>query len=138
MGTPIRVAVVAEQDTSMIEALSSSPVEMALTGPFSDPDQLIHVQHDVCIVDMDLFKGSGIEAIHRMSQCSPYARIITVFSSPGDIETRLLIANGVTGIILRDEIAKGLDYMVRTAATGGFVMSRKVLRQFIPLAQNIQ
>lgn len=87
------------------------------------------LEPDVIIMDLVMPKGSGLEAISKIMQSSPSARIL-VLTSFAEVEKIFLsIKFGALGYVIKDSDPKELLKAIRDVAHGAVYLSPEISRQ---------
>ena len=81
---------------------------------------------DVVVMDLNLPRMSGIEAITRMSVDAPATRVLVLTISADEFDVTKAILAGASGYILKDASIEEIVAGVRAAAAGESLISSKV------------
>jgi DNA-binding NarL/FixJ family response regulator len=86
---------------------------------------------DVVLMDVHLPEMSGIEAIRRLAVTSPSVRVLVISGSADDTDVMEALLAGARGYILKASPMHDIVAGIRTAATGGSVLSPTVASQLL-------
>ncbi|WP_439532533.1 response regulator [Polymorphobacter sp.] len=88
----------------------------------------------LCLIDLGLPDGSGIELIRRIGQALPGARIVVSTLYDDDANVLAALAAGATGYLLKDEEGEAIEARLRGLGRGEVAMtpsiSRRILEHF--------
>jgi DNA-binding NarL/FixJ family response regulator len=113
-----------------IAALLGRQPDMMAVGEASDGDEAValfrELAPDVTLMDIQLGRMGGIEAIEQIRRTSPDARILVLTTYPGDAQVVRAIRAGAAGYLLKNCIRKELLDAIRAVHAGGRVLSPDV------------
>jgi DNA-binding NarL/FixJ family response regulator len=81
---------------------------------------------DVVVMDLRMGSSSGLEALARLTQANPEARVVVLTVSTEQSDVLRALAAGARGYLLKDAPANQLAIGVRQAAEGQMVLSSDV------------
>jgi len=120
-------------------ALAREP-DMELTGQFSTAeDALQGLQHDarlkgtdIVLLDLNLPAMSGLEALPRISEACPGAKIIVLTRSDREADVLSAISHGAAGYLLksvtRQQIVDGIHSVMKGGAPLDAAVARHILK----------
>lgn len=121
---PIRVLVVDDHPLlrdGLATMLASQP-DMALAGEASDGEEAIAcyatLRPDVVLMDLQLPRVDGVEAIIRIRAADPRARIIVLTTYSGDVRAVRALQAGATTYLLKDTLRRELLVTIRAVHAG--------------------
>jgi DNA-binding NarL/FixJ family response regulator len=129
---PIRVLIVDDHAVVRegIAALLGRQPDMMAVGEASDGDEAValfrELAPDVTLMDIQMGRMGGIEAIEQIRRTSPEAKILVLTTYPGDAQVVRAIRAGAAGYLLKNCIRKELLDAVRSVHAGGRVLSPDV------------
>jgi DNA-binding NarL/FixJ family response regulator len=129
---PIRVLIVDDHAVVRegIAALLGRQPDMVAVGEASDGDEAValfgKLAPDVTLMDIQMDRTGGIEAIQQIRRASPSARILVLTTYPGDAQVVRAIRAGAAGYLLKNCIRKELLDAIRSVHDGGRVLSPDV------------
>lgn len=129
---PIRVLIVDDHAVVRegIAALLGRQPDMMAVGEASDGDEAValfrELAPDVTLMDIQMGRMGGIEAIEQIRRTSPDARILVLTTYPGDAQVVRAIRAGAAGYLLKNCIRKELLDAIRAVHAGGRVLSPDV------------
>jgi DNA-binding NarL/FixJ family response regulator len=129
---PIRVLIVDDHAIVRegIAALLGRQPDMMAVGEASDGDEAValfrELAPDVTLMDIQMGRMGGIEAIEQIRRTSPEAKILVLTTYPGDAQVVRAIRAGAAGYLLKNCIRKELLDAVRSVHAGGRVLSPDV------------
>ncbi len=129
---PIRVLIVDDHAVVRegIAALLGRQPDMTAVGEASDGDEAValfrELAPDVTLMDIQMGRMGGIEAIEQIRRTSPEAKILVLTTYPGDAQVVRAIRAGAAGYLLKNCIRKELLDAIRAVHAGGRVLSPDV------------
>ncbi len=116
-----------------LRAIIGLEKDMQVIGEADDGVKAVQLvrelEPDVIIMDLVMPKGSGLEAISKIMQSSPSARIL-VLTSFAEVEKIFLsIKFGALGYVIKDSDPKELLKAIRDVAHGAVYLSPEISRQ---------
>ncbi len=129
---PIRVLIVDDHAVVRegIAALLGRQPDMMAVGEASDGDEAValfrELAPDVTLMDIQMGRMGGIEAIEQIRRTSPEAKILVLTTYPGDAQVVRAIRAGAAGYLLKNCIRKELLDAIRAVHAGGRVLSPDV------------
>ncbi|HBS57396.1 MAG TPA: DNA-binding response regulator [Stenotrophomonas sp.] len=124
MNTPIRILVVDDHPLlreGLLALLQSSP-DMELVAEAGDGVQAVsgYLEHrpDVVLMDLQMPRMDGIEAIARIRTTSPEARIIVLTTYSGDAKAVKALHAGASAYLLKDMLRHELLSTIRLVHSG--------------------
>ena len=94
-------------------------------GGQQPPDDIL------CLVDLGLPDGSGIDLIRRVRQTLPAARIVVSTLYDDDAHVVAALAAGATGYLLKDEEAVAIEARLRAMERGEVPMTPSISRRIL-------
>jgi DNA-binding NarL/FixJ family response regulator len=91
---------------------------------------------DVVVMDLNLPRMSGIDAISRMSVDAPATRVLVLTISADEIDVTKAILAGASGYLLKDASIDEIVAGVRAAAAGESLISSKVATTLLEQIRN--
>jgi DNA-binding NarL/FixJ family response regulator len=91
---------------------------------------------DVVVMDLNLPRMSGIEAISRMSVDAPTTRVLVLTISADEVDVTKAILAGASGYLLKDASIDEIVAGVRAAAAGESLISSKVATTLLEQIRN--
>jgi DNA-binding NarL/FixJ family response regulator len=127
--SPIRVLIV--DDHAMVRdgitALLARQSDIQSVGEAADGDEAIalyrDVLPDVTLMDLQMPRMNGVDAIKGIRRIAPHARILVLTTYPGDALAVRAIRAGAAGYLLKNCIRKELLDAIRSVHTGRPVIS---------------
>lgn len=105
-----------------IEALLGTEEGMEVVGTAANGEEAVvrvaHLQPDVILLDLQMPKKSGIEAIAEIKEDNPHARILVLTSFSEDDKVFAAIKAGALGYILKDASPHELLTAIRNVHQG--------------------
>jgi len=105
-----------------LAALLSTQPEMHLLGEAGDGEEAIEryqtLQPDVVLMDLQLPRLDGVEAIIRIRELDPRARIIVLTTYRGDVRAVRALQAGASAYLLKDMLRHELIDTIRNVASG--------------------
>lgn len=129
---PIRVLIVDDHAIVRegIAALLARQPDMVAVGEASDGAEAIarfgELTPDVTLMDIQMSKMGGLEAIEQIRRLSPDARILVLTTYPGDAQAVRAIRAGAAGYLLKNCIRKELLDAIRSVHAGRRALSPDV------------
>jgi len=106
--------------------------DMEVVGGASNGDQavsqFVEQRPDVTLMDLQLPVVNGIEAIKRIRQIDPSARIVVLTMYEGDENIHRAFDAGAMGYVLKDAIPDDLIHVIRDVHAGRRVISPDIQR----------
>lgn len=124
MNTPIRILVVDDHPLLRegLIALLESSVDMLLVGEAGDGLDAVarYLEHrpDIVLMDLQMPRMDGIEAIARIRAADPGARIIVLTTYSGDARAVKALQAGVSAYLLKDTLRHDLLSTIRLVREG--------------------
>ena len=131
MGETCRALIVDDHDI-VLEGLRRALERegISVVGATGDVDEAVQVarreQPDLCLVDLRLGPDSGLEAIPRLLDAAPGARVAMLTSFPEGRSARAAIEAGATGFIVKDTPVPELCRQLRAVVGGSLVLDQRV------------
>src|SRR5665213_2015439 len=88
--------------------------------------QFLATRPDVTLMDLQLPVTSGSEAIHRIRELDPSARIIVLTMYRGDEDIHRAFKAGAMGYVLKDTICDDLIHVIREVHAGRPVVTNEI------------
>jgi NarL family two-component system response regulator LiaR len=105
-----------------IEALLGTEDGMEVVGTAANGEEAVagvaHAKPDVILLDLQMPRKSGIEAIAEIKERDPHARILVLTSFSDDDKVFAAIKAGATGYILKDATPHELIAAIRNVHEG--------------------
>lgn len=127
--------VIAEDQQMMLGALGSLlnlEEDMEVVGKASNGEDVIALAHkfqpDVCIMDIEMPKKSGLEAAEELKGLNCKVIILTTFARTGYFQRALKA--GVSGYLLKDSPSEELASTVRNVISGKRVYAPELMDGF--------
>jgi len=139
---PIRVLVV--DDHPLLRAGIASAVEtqpdMCVVGHADDGidaiEQFRQLRPDVTLMDLQMPRMGGIEAIKVICREFPSAVILVLTTYKGDVQAHRALAAGAMGFLLKDMLRKELVEAIRGVNKGELVISPEVQIEMAKHSEN--
>jgi DNA-binding NarL/FixJ family response regulator len=129
---PIRVLVVDDHPMVRdgIAALLEREDGMEMVGECHDGAEAVEafgrLQPDVTLMDLQMPRIGGIEAIEAIRRASPQAAILVLTTYPGDAQAIRALRAGAAGYLLKNSIRKDLLDAIRSVHAGRHAMSPEI------------
>jgi DNA-binding NarL/FixJ family response regulator len=129
---PIRVLIVDDHAIVRegIVALLGRQPDMVAVGEASDGAEAIarfgELAPDVTLMDIQMVRMGGLEAIEQIRRLSPEARILVLTTYPGDAQVVRALRAGAAGYLLKNCIRKELLDAIRSVHAGRRALSPDV------------
>lgn len=124
-----------------VTALLSNEADMQVVAEARDGIEALELfeqkKPDVVLMDLRMPRMDGVDAIRKIVELTPDARIIALTSYEGDTDIFRALNAGAYGYLLKDMLGAELVGAVRTAASGKRVIPPEVaarLAEFTPRA----
>lgn len=105
-----------------LAALLGMQADMRLVGEAGDGEhavsQYLALRPDVVLMDLQLPRVDGVEAITRIRRHDPRARIIVLTTYRGDVRAVRALQAGASGYLLKDMLRHELIDTIRTVYSG--------------------
>jgi DNA-binding NarL/FixJ family response regulator len=137
MSRPIRV--VLADDHPVVRAglrltLTAEP-DIVLAGEATSGDEarrlVRELQPDVLLLDLSMPGPPAAETVAYLRERWPALRVLVLTAYDDDIYVRGLVAAGVAGYVLKDELAETLIQAIRSIVRGGAWFSQRVIDKFM-------
>jgi len=116
-----------------IAAILGLEPDMQLVGEAEDGAQAIKIFHelkpDVTLMDLQMPILGGVEAIVRIREDFPDARIIVLTTYAGDVQALRAVRAGAAGYLLKDALRKDLLDTIRAVHAGRRYLSPEIAQQ---------
>jgi two-component system nitrate/nitrite response regulator NarL len=89
------------------------------------------LQPDLVVIDLDMTKTVGAEALQRLADASPQTKTVVLTTSAGDVDVIEALQAGACGYILKDTQPEELIDGIRQTAGSQVVLSREVVRVLV-------
>jgi DNA-binding NarL/FixJ family response regulator len=122
---PIRVLIVDDHVflRDGIRAIIQSQSDLEVVGEAEDGaealDQFTALRPDVTLMDLQMPRMNGVEAIERIIARAPNARIIVLTTYSGDAQALRALKAGAVGYLLKSGLRKELLETIRSVHNGG-------------------
>jgi DNA-binding NarL/FixJ family response regulator len=124
--TPKLIRILAVDDHPLlregIAALVNAEPDMKLVAEASDGQEAVNEfrlhRPDVTLMDLQMPKMDGIEAIHKIQSECPGARIIVLSTYTGDVQILRALKAGARGYILKGHVHQDLLETIRAVHAG--------------------
>ncbi|MEI9991995.1 MAG: response regulator transcription factor [Rhizomicrobium sp.] len=122
---PIRLLVVDDHPMLRqgIASLLQSEPDLALAGEAATGGEAIELfralRPDVTLMDIQLPDMDGTEAIRRIREEFPAARLLVLTTYSGDVQVLRALKSGAAGYLLKSALRKDLLDAIRTVHAGG-------------------
>ena len=130
-GEDIRVVVVDDHDLfrhGLRELFEEQGIRVV--GEASDGEEAVrlatHSLPDVVVMDLNLPRVSGVEAIRRLTSAAPTVRVLVLTISADDDDVLDAIEAGASGYLLKDASIAEIAAGVRAAAAGDALLSPRI------------
>lgn len=111
------------------EALRSA-ADIVLVGEASRGDKAQRLcrdlQPDVLLLDLQMPGATAVETVTYVREHCRTARIVILTAYDDDVYVRRMLAEGVMGYVLKDEVADAIVTAIRTVVQGGIWLSHRV------------
>jgi DNA-binding NarL/FixJ family response regulator len=118
-----------------IASIIQSEKDMVVVGEASNGREAIEVfrskRPDVTLMDLQMPRVNGIDAIATIRQENPQARIIVLTTYEGDVLARRALKAGATGYILKDMIRTELLEAIREVHLGRKYIPQKIAAELV-------
>ncbi|MEN5274883.1 response regulator transcription factor [Stenotrophomonas lactitubi] len=105
-----------------LAALLSTHADLRLLGEAADGEEALaryqQLQPDVVLMDLQMPRMDGVEAIVRIRALDPRARIIVLTTYRGDVRAVRALQAGASAYLLKDTLRHELVDTIRTVASG--------------------
>lgn len=122
-----------------LSALLANESDLELVAEARDGAEALEMYEahkpDVVLMDLRMPRMDGVDAIERIRQANPNARIVALTSYEGDTDIYRALNAGAYGYLLKDMLGTELVVAVRAAAAGKRVIPPEVaarLAEFTP------
>ncbi|GIQ67799.1 DNA-binding response regulator [Xylanibacillus composti] len=118
----IRIVIAEDQKMLLgaLAALIDLEDDMAVVGRAGNGEDAVRLvrelEPDVCIMDIEMPRMSGLEAAEALKGCSSKLVILTTFARPGYFERA--VKAGVDGYLLKDSPSEELASSIRSVVAG--------------------
>jgi two-component system, NarL family, response regulator len=82
-------------------------------------EQFVRFRPDVTLMDLEMPKMRGVQAIHAIRRHEPDARIVVLTMYHGDEDIHRAVAAGAVGYLLKDTLPDDLIRVIREVHSGG-------------------
>lgn len=118
-----------------LEALIGTEEQMTVVGTAADGQDAIEkvalVDPDVILLDLQMPRKSGIEAISAIKTVNPQARILVLTSFSDDDKVFAAIKAGASGYLLKDATPEELLEAIRQVHSGKSSLAPEIARKVI-------
>lgn len=118
-----------------LRALIDSEPEMTVIGEAADGEAAIRqardLQPDVILMDLEMPRKSGLEAIEAIKQMQPEARILVLTSYAEDKKVFRAIKTGALGYLLKDSSPQELLRAIRQVHRGETSLHPTIARKLV-------
>ncbi|MEL3974557.1 response regulator transcription factor [Rossellomorea oryzaecorticis] len=127
----IRIVIAEDQELLLgaIGSLLDLEDDMEVVGLASNGEEAVRLVHqmnpDVCIMDMEMPKKTGIEAAEELKQLECKVIILTTFARSG-FYTRVIEA-GIRGYLLKDSPSEELAVSIRSIMNGSRIYTPELI-----------
>ena len=135
MGETIRVLVADDHPlmrTGICATLTAEP-DMMLVGEAADGDEAQRLcqecNPDVLLLDLNMPGPSAFETVAFLREHCPQVKVVMLTAYDDDVYVRGLVAAGVAGYVLKDEIEEAVVRAIRTVMQGDTWFSRSVVEK---------
>ena len=133
-GQRIRVFCV-DDHRVMLEGLAlliGRQADMEVVGSATNGEQAIdlvaRMKPDVTLMDLQLPGVSGLDAIRKIRQSDPHARIVVLTMYQGDEDIYRALEAGAATYLLKDALSEDLVRVIREVHSGGILREAVCLR----------
>jgi DNA-binding NarL/FixJ family response regulator len=99
-------------------------------------EDLESVRPDIVLMDIEMPKFNGIEAIRGIKKAHPDIQILIQTAAPDALNVYQSIVAGASGYILKSRLPSSLITSLNELCTGGAPLSPAVARQVVGILQN--
>ncbi len=107
--------------------------DIALVGEASRGDEAQRrcgeLQPDVLLLDLQMPGATAVETVTYVRANCPQTKVIILTAYDDEVYIRRMLAEGVTGYVLKDEATEVVVTAIRSVMQGGRWLSRRVLEQ---------
>jgi len=100
---------------------------IALVGEASRRDEAQRLcrelQPDVLLLDLQMSGATAVETVTYVQERSPMTRVVILTAYDDEVYVRRMLAAGVMGYVLKDEVADAIVTAIRTVMQGGMWLS---------------
>ena len=121
-GEAMRIALEQEKDLSVVGVATSGAESVSLAR-----DQL----PDVVLMDIEMPGMDGIEAIRKIKERSPKARVVVVSAHQGELVMARAVEAGASGFLSKETALSDIVQSVRLAYQGEPLMEPDVVRRVL-------
>ena len=108
---------------------------IAVVGATGDVDEALRVarreQPDLCLLDLRLGADSGVDAIPRLLEAAPGARVAILTSFPEGRSAKAAVEAGASGFIVKDTPVPELCRQLRSLVGGSLVLDQRVAAEVV-------
>jgi two-component system NarL family response regulator len=111
---------------------------MSVVGEAKDGTEAValagSLKPDVIVIDLNMSRASGAEALRRIAAVSPEARMVVLTSSTEEADVLEALEAGACGYILKDTKADDLVGGIRQTVGSHAVLSQEVMKALVTRA----
>ena len=104
--------------------------DIAIVGEASRGDEAQRLcrelQPDVLLLDLQMPGATMVETMTFVRERCPMTRVVILTAYDDEVYVRRMLAEGVVGYILKDEVADAITTAIQTVMQGGMWLSRRV------------
>lgn len=108
--------------------------DIDLVGEASRGDEAQRLCRDlrpnVLLLDLQMPGATAVETVAYVQERSPMTRVIILTAYDDEVYVRRILAAGVMGYVLKDEVADAIVTAIRTVMQGGMWLSRRISDTF--------
>jgi DNA-binding NarL/FixJ family response regulator len=139
-GEPVRVVVADDHPfyrTGLTRQLRASGIEVVAEVPNAVAALAAVAEHgpDVLIMDLNMPGLPGVEAIRRLGERAPCARVVVLTVSAESPDMADAILSGAAGYVLKDDLPEHIVGAIRAAAAGEPAISPRAASMLLTRAR---